>query len=136
MVIDDDENIRQLLTHMLTKQGYTIIEASDGLEGIEKLKSELPDMVMVDVNMPVMDGFEFCEVVSSLSFEKYIPVMIMTAQDDQESVIIVYGFHCEQARPLKNWQAEKDNYYQHRKLQSWANGFMTSVKMNFNFLRK
>jgi DNA-binding response OmpR family regulator len=90
LVIDDDENIRQLLTHMLTKQGYTIIEASDGLEGIEKLKSELPDMVMVDVNMPVMDGFEFCEVVSSLSFEKYIPVMIMTAQDDQESVNKAY----------------------------------------------
>jgi len=90
LVIDDDENIRQLLTHMLTKQGYTIIEASDGLEGLEKLKSELPDMVMVDVNMPVMDGYEFCEVVSGLSFEKYIPVMVMTAQDDQESVNKAY----------------------------------------------
>jgi diguanylate cyclase (GGDEF)-like protein len=90
LIIDDDKDIRQLLTHMLTKQNYTIIEAADGVEGLNKLVSESPDMVMVDVMMPGMDGFQFCEEVSKLKSKKHIPIMIMTAQDDQESVNKAY----------------------------------------------
>lgn len=90
LIIDDDDDIRQLLTHKLTKLGYIIIEASDGIVGLEKLTSELPDLVMVDVKMPNMDGFKFCEEVSSLNTNKHIPVMIMTAYDDQDSVNKAY----------------------------------------------
>jgi diguanylate cyclase (GGDEF)-like protein len=90
LIIDDDKDIRQLLVHMLTKQSYIIIEACDGLDGLEKLKSESPDMVMVDVMMPRMNGFEFCEEASRLNSKKHIPIIIMTAQDDQDSVNLAY----------------------------------------------
>ncbi len=90
LIIDDDKDILQLLALKLQKQQYIIIEATDGIMGLEKLKSESPDMVIADVMMPGMDGFEFCERASIYSSEKHIPIMIMTAQDDQESVNKAY----------------------------------------------
>lgn len=72
---------------MLTKQNHIIIEASDGLE---KPGTESPDMIMADIMIPGMNGFEFCEEASRHSSEKHIPIMIMTAQDVQESVNKAY----------------------------------------------
>ncbi len=90
LIIDDDEDIRQLLKRKLEKQNYIILQASDGVTGIEILKQELPDMVIADVMMPGMDGFEFCEVASKIISAEHTPIMIMTAQDDQESVNKAY----------------------------------------------
>ena len=90
LIVDDDADIRHLLSIKLKKHGYEIIEAADGEEGLEKLKSDSPDMVMVDVRMPGIDGFEFCEQASQLSSLKYIPIMIMTATDDHDSVNRAY----------------------------------------------
>ncbi len=90
LIIDDDIDIRQILSLKLKKLGYSIIEAEDGNVGLQKLKNEMPDMVMVDVNMPGMDGFEFCEHAAKLKPEKHIPIMVMTAQDDQGSVNRAY----------------------------------------------
>ena len=91
LIIDDDIDFRQALSIKLKKQGYLILQAENGNIGLEKFKTELPDMVMVDVNMPVMDGFEFCEQVAKLNLNKNIPIMIMTAQDDQDSVNKAYN---------------------------------------------
>ncbi len=90
LIIDDDVDIRQVLSLKLEKLGYSIIQAEDGNVGLQKLINELPDMVMVDVNMPGMDGFEFCEHAARLKPERHIPVMVMTAQDDQASVNRAY----------------------------------------------
>jgi diguanylate cyclase (GGDEF)-like protein len=90
LIVDDDEDFRQALSIKLKKQGYIILESEDGITGLERLKSESPDMVMVDVQMPGMNGFEFCEQAAKLNSKKNIPIMIMTAQDDQDSVNKAY----------------------------------------------
>lgn len=90
LIIDDDEDIRQLLKCKLEKQNYTILQSSDGFDGIDKLKIDLPDMVIADVMMPGMNGFEFCEAASTIDSAKHTPIMIMTAQDDQGSVNKAY----------------------------------------------
>lgn len=90
LIIDDDKDIRQLLRLKLEKQDYIISEAADGIIGLEKLNAESPDMVIADVMMPGMNGFEFCEEASKYNSEKHIPIMIMTAQDDQTSVNTAY----------------------------------------------
>lgn len=90
LIIDDDEDILKLLTLRLEQQDYKTIEATDGVIGLEKLWTESPDVVIADVNMPGMTGFEFCEKASRYSAENYIPIIIMTAQDDQESVNKAY----------------------------------------------
>ena len=90
LIVDDDIDIRQALSIKLKKQGYDILEAENGNVGLEKLKKDSPDMVMVDVHMPGISGFEFCEYASKLNSKKHIPIMIMTAQDDQDSVNRAY----------------------------------------------
>jgi diguanylate cyclase (GGDEF)-like protein len=90
LIVDDDIDIRQLLVRKLTRQGYTLIEAVDGVDGLEKLKSALPDLVLVDVMMPRMNGYQFCEEASKLDSADFIPIIIMTARDDPESVNLAY----------------------------------------------
>ena len=88
LIIDDDPDIRQLLKRNLEKQGYQVSIASDGFIGFEMFKSESLDMVIADVNMPGLNGFEFCQ--KAIQYNEFIPIMIMTANDDYESVNEAY----------------------------------------------
>lgn len=90
LIVDDDFDVRQALSVKLKKQSYLVIEAGDGKSGLDKIASESPDMVIVDVNMPGMDGFEFCEHAIEENEERHIPIMVMTAQDDHDSVNRAY----------------------------------------------
>lgn len=90
LVIDDDIDIRRLIKYGLEKQGYIIFEACDGVTGFEKFESMVFDLVIVDVRMPGMDGFEFCEKATQSNCNKHIPIMIMTASDDYDSVNKAY----------------------------------------------
>lgn len=90
LIIDDDIDIRQLVKRALEKQDYIFLEADDGIAGLEIFKSESLDMVIADVRMPGLNGFEFCEKASQCNHNKHIPIMIMTAHDDQESVNKAY----------------------------------------------
>ena len=60
LVVDDDTNICELLRLYLTKEGYQVTVANDGEEGLEKFNQVKPDMVLLDVMMPMMDGLEVC----------------------------------------------------------------------------
>ena len=58
LIVEDEANIRELLRLYLEREGYTVLEAENGVEGIKKWKSDKPDMLLLDVMMPVMDGWE------------------------------------------------------------------------------
>ena len=60
LVVDDDENIIELISFILNHEGYNVITASDGKDGLEKLKTGKPDLVICDVMMPKVDGYHFC----------------------------------------------------------------------------
>ncbi|OBZ14070.1 DNA-binding response regulator [Bacillus sp. FJAT-27264] len=77
LVTDDDMNIRTLLKHVLTREGYQVLEAGDGREGITVLKEHTVDMAIVDVMMPHVDGLELCQYIR----ETYdIPIILLTAR--------------------------------------------------------
>lgn len=57
LIVEDEANIRELLRLYLEREGYTVLEAENGVEGIKKWKSDKPDMLLLDVMMPVMDGW-------------------------------------------------------------------------------
>lgn len=77
LVADDDLNIRTLLRHVLTREGYLVVEAGDGREALGLLKEHTVDLAVVDVMMPQMDGLELCQHIR----ETYdIPVILLTAR--------------------------------------------------------
>ncbi|MRN55119.1 response regulator transcription factor [Paenibacillus monticola] len=77
LITDDDAHIRTLLKHVLTRDGYLVIEAADGQEAIHKLKENTVDLAVVDVMMPHVDGLELCQYIR----ETYdIPIILLTAR--------------------------------------------------------
>ena len=81
LVVDDDANICELLRLYLTKEGYQVTTAGDGEEGLEKFNQIKPDMVLLDVMMPRMDGFETCRRIRQTSA---VPVIMLTARSEEE----------------------------------------------------
>lgn len=83
LIIDDNNDIRQY-ERTLLQDNYFVLEASDGKEGIEVAKKEVPDLVICDVMMPVMDGLEFTEQLKTNTATSHIPVIMLTAKNLEE----------------------------------------------------
>ncbi len=90
LVADDDEPTRVLLRAALEPDGWTVKEAADGLDACESAERVQPDIVVLDVGMPNLDGFEACARLRTLRGGRHIPIMMITARDDPESVSRAY----------------------------------------------
>lgn len=82
LVIDDDEKARQLIQVILRSRDYQVVVAKDGPEGLALATTEGPDLIVLDVVMPGMDGFEACDRLKKDERTKGIPVLMLTATDD------------------------------------------------------
>ena len=79
VIVEDEANIRELLRLYLEREGYTVLEAENGVEGIKKWKSDKPDMLLLDVMMPVMDGWAVCREIRA---ESDVPIIMLTAKGE------------------------------------------------------
>jgi len=85
LVIDDEPVVRQLVNRLLSAEGYEVIEAPYGQAGYQMAVSEKPNIILLDLMMPVMDGFEVLSKLKSNPETRPIPVIILTAKIDAES---------------------------------------------------
>ena len=90
LVADDDAPTRVLIRAALEPDGWTVEEAADGVHACESVERVQPDIVVMDVSMPNLDGFEACARMRTLRSGRHIPVMMITAQDDPESISRAY----------------------------------------------
>ena len=81
LVVEDDLSTRMLITSILGKQGYRLLEAADGQEGLEVFRRERPDLVLMDVMMPRLDGFAACLAMREAESVPGTPVIMLTAAD-------------------------------------------------------
>jgi len=86
LVVDDDIVVRTMLMKALQKQGFDTIEAQNGAEGTELFRQHRPDLVLLDVLMPVMNGFEACQEMRVIDPERTVPIIMLTGLDDVTSV--------------------------------------------------
>ena len=75
LVVDDEEPTRTLLAEILSGEGYSVTAAADGYEALEKFRLEQPDLLITDLTMPVMDGYELCQRVREIS---QVPIIVIT----------------------------------------------------------
>ena len=80
LAVDDEPHILKLVAFSLKSGGYTVLEASDGLSAIEVARGEQPDLVLMDVMMPALDGYEACRRMKADPEIAAIPVMMLTAK--------------------------------------------------------
>jgi len=84
LIVDDDSTTRKLLGLYLKAKGYEVAFAENGLQGIEKLGMENPNLIISDLNMPYMDGIEFVKSVRSGPVQADIPILMVTTEADPE----------------------------------------------------
>lgn len=82
LVIEDDPDLRRILTLQLDKLGYRTVEAENGRVGFERARESTPDLVLLDLMMPELDGFQVLKRLKSLDALTEIPVLILTASHD------------------------------------------------------
>ena len=90
LVVDDDRVIRLLARDALEREGYTVLEASDGAEAIDVFELHRPDLVLLDITMPEVDGFSVCAEIRHRHPGDHTPIVMMTAKDDHESIDRAY----------------------------------------------
>ncbi|MBE9222346.1 response regulator [Cyanobacterium stanieri LEGE 03274] len=84
MVVDDDEGTRRMMRRLLEKENWQVIEAEDGEDGIKKIKTKIPKLILLDLMMPKIDGFQFVNILRENPAWNDIPVIIVTAKDLDE----------------------------------------------------
>ena len=87
LVVDDSPTERYALSEVLTKNGYQVVTAENGEEGIAKSQSELPDLILMDVVMPGMNGYQATRTISRDSATRSIPVIICTTKGQETDKI-------------------------------------------------
>ena len=80
LVVDDEINITQILQFSIGAEGYEVITAQNGEEAIEKARREQPDLIILDIMMPRIDGYEACRILKANPLTKNIPVVLLTAK--------------------------------------------------------
>ena len=80
LVVEDDQDIRELLVDSLQDMGYEVSEAPDGISGLAKAQAELPDVLLLDVMMPLLDGFQVLETLMNDPATRSIPIIMVSAR--------------------------------------------------------
>ncbi len=83
LIVDDEQDILELIRHTLNKDGFEVHVAVNGQQAIEKAKKLLPDLILMDVMMPVMDGMEACRLIKDDATIKDIPIVFLTARSEE-----------------------------------------------------
>src|ERR1700704_1852631 len=82
LTVDDSVSLRRLVASTLTTAGHEVVEASNGVEGLAALKARSFNLIISDLNMPLMDGLTFIKNVRTIAAYKFIPILVLTTEMD------------------------------------------------------
>ena len=94
LIVDDDEAVRRMLELLLKTSGYDTVTATNGVEGLEQMHRQLPCLVLLDIKMPKMDGFEFRREQLADPHLARVPVVCLTGHYEPEQVGVQLGVAC------------------------------------------
>ncbi|MGM0441243.1 MAG: response regulator [Elusimicrobiota bacterium] len=109
LFVDDNDSIRQTGKLILESWDMNVIEAANGKEAIAKTKKEKPDIILLDVGLPTMNGFEVCQTLKDNPDTKEIPVLLFTGRSNEEDIDRGYKFGANDylVKPV-DWESLKE----------------------------
>ena len=84
LVVDDDPTQVKLLEGILTNNGFTMMTATEAADGLQMAMTQSPDLIILDVMMPIINGYNFCHLLKSQEIQKKIPVILVTSRDEKK----------------------------------------------------
>src|SRR5690606_37280914 len=103
LIVDDEPDIRELIEYSLKKEGYQVRTAENGKEAIAMAKAQIPDLILLDIMMPKMDGIEACRILRTMSEFKNTFMVFLTARSEEYSEIAGFNVGADDyiAKPIK-----------------------------------
>jgi DNA-binding response OmpR family regulator len=92
LLVDDEDQLRRVMRDLLERDGYTVIEAGDGVEALDQVDRHGPDIIVLDLNLPGLDGYGVLSHLRSRRATEHIPVIVLTARGDEENEVRVFEF--------------------------------------------
>lgn len=86
LIAEDERDIRDLVTFSLKFGGFDVVQASNGVEAVERAQAELPDLILMDVRMPKMTGYEACKALKAIPAMRHIPVVFLSAKGQESEI--------------------------------------------------
>jgi len=86
LYVDDDPDILAVIARILEHGGFQVVAVNDEREAIKRTVADQPDLIMLDIMMPYMDGYQVCKLLKSIEALRHIPVVFLTQKDDEASV--------------------------------------------------
>lgn len=91
LAIEDEDDILEIIEYNLEREGYEVMTSKNGQEGLEKVREEHPDLILLDLMLPDLDGLEICRIIRDEDEIKKIPVIMVTAKDTESEVVLGLG---------------------------------------------
>jgi two-component system alkaline phosphatase synthesis response regulator PhoP len=88
LVVEDERDISRLIKHYLEKEGFRVLTAASGVEALKKVKEEKPDLLVLDLMLPEMDGLEVCKRVRAVPETAMLPIIMLTAKAEESDTVI------------------------------------------------
>jgi two-component system phosphate regulon response regulator PhoB len=87
LIVEDDEDIQELIRYNLAQAGYRVAVAGTGEEGLKAARAKKPDLILLDIMLPGMDGLEVCRILSAHNDTRHIPIIMLTAKGEEADVV-------------------------------------------------
>ena len=105
LIIDDEPDIRDMVSVRLMANGYDVVTASDGEEGLKQVESQKPDLIIVDITMPGIDGYTFVKILKKdIPAARKIPIIVLTGKDRMEDLFKIEGVGDYLVKPYESSQ--------------------------------
>ncbi|MBN1872505.1 MAG: response regulator [Candidatus Omnitrophica bacterium] len=91
LIVDDEPDLLELLKTTLVNNGYDVVTANDGLQGLEQVENENPDLILLDIKMPRMDGYTMLRELKKSEKTKHVPVIMLTVYDKMKDIFELEG---------------------------------------------
>ena len=109
LVVDDEPDIRRIVSFLLKNWGFEVMTAENGIEGLNIIENEKPDLVLLDVSMPKMNGFQTLEQIRNKPEFKNLPIIMLTANSDTDIIdtAVSYGIHDYITKPFEPYELQE-----------------------------
>ncbi|HKT61555.1 MAG TPA: response regulator, partial [Gemmatimonadales bacterium] len=90
LLVEDEEQLRRVMKDLLEREGYIVSEARDGIQALDQVDRHAPDIIVLDLNLPGLDGYSVLQQLRSRAATRTIPVMVLTAKGDEDNEVRVF----------------------------------------------